>query len=124
MIDRSHIAEGERLRDEGMERAADAAPCRVTAGRVAMLRALIGRGTATIDDATPPDEIATGYADGGCWRGSVTRSLAEDGYIVATGEYRPSVRPSAHRRPLAVWRLVDLAGALAYIIVATDALSD
>lgn len=124
MIDRSHIAQGERLRDEGLKLAADAAPDRVTLGRVRMLRAMIGAAdrTATIDDATPPDEIATGYADGGYWRGQVPRSLATEGVIEATGNYRPSIRPSAHRRPNAVWRLIDLPRALAYISLASHAL--
>lgn len=113
----SHIDAGERLRDEGMNRAAGRHPDRVTMGRAAMLRAMLASsdGTATIDDATPADEIATGYADGGHWRGNVTRSLAADGLTEPTGDYRRTIRPAGHRRPVAVWRLVDRTAAALHL---------
>lgn len=125
MSDKNSIESGERLRDEGMGLAADRQPDRITAGRAAMLRALLDSadGTAAIDDATPPSEIATGYADGGCWRGTVTRSLAGDGYTELTGEYRRSGRPTRHRSPVAVWRLTDRAAASRHLAYLTAALA-
>lgn len=108
MIDRSHIAEGERLRDEGMNRAAARRPDRVTLGRLAMLRALLHApdGTGSLDDATPPDELAAQYADGGKWRGQVVRSLIADDFVEQVG-YVKTIRPAGHRRPIALLRLTD-----------------
>lgn len=102
-------AEAERLRDEGMNRAAESKPNRVMLGKVDLLDALLRSPdhTGTIDDATDDDAIASAFADGGCWRGTVTRSLARAGYIEKTGRCRPSVRKSAHCRDLPIWRLVD-----------------
>jgi hypothetical protein len=38
--------------------------------------------------------------------GAVMKSMARDGYIRATGEYRKSSRVDCHARPVAVWRVV------------------
>jgi hypothetical protein len=116
-IKRDLAAEGERRREIGMALAAARRPDRVTLARWAMLNALLRSpdGTGTIDDATPQNEVVAKYADGGKWRGTVTRSLALDGYTAPTGEYRRTTRPAAHRRPNAVWRLTDRENALAYV---------
>jgi hypothetical protein len=108
-IDRDALRRaGETRRDVGMAAAALPKSLRVRAGMVAMLDALIRSpdGTATIDDATAPDDLAAAYADGGQWRGSVTRSLAAMGLIakVAAGA---SDRPSRHAGARYVWRLVS-----------------
>lgn len=108
-VDRAALQQqGERQRDAGMGAAAEAKARRIRAGKIAMLDALLRSpdGTATIDDATPPDDLREAFADGGCWRGSVTLSLAKDGLIekVAAG---PSVRPSRHAGLRHVWRLTD-----------------
>ncbi len=101
-------AEGERRRDEGMNLAAARRPDRVALGRWAFLNALLRSpdGTATIDQATPPDELAAGFIDGGQWRGTVTRSLVADGLAEIAGTTR-SIRPSRHRGWVAVLRLTD-----------------
>ena len=108
--------EGERLRDVGMALAAARRPDRVTLGRLALVQALVDSldGTATIDDATPPDEMAAGYEDGGRWRGTVTRSLVADGLATIDGTTR-SRRPSRHRGYVARLRLADRPAAIAYL---------
>ena len=108
-VDRAGLRrEGETRRDAGMAAAALPKAVRVRAGQVAMLDALLRSpdGTATIDDATAPDDLGQAFADGGQWRGSVPRSLAAMGLIakLAAGA---SDRPSRHAGARYVWRLVD-----------------
>ncbi len=109
-------AEGERRRDVGMALAAARRPDRVTLGRLALVQALIDSldGTATIDDATTPEEMAAGYEDGGRWRGTVTRSLVADGLATIDGTTR-SRRPSRHRGYVARLRLADRPAAVQYL---------
>ncbi|MEQ8847414.1 MAG: hypothetical protein RIC11_06675 [Botrimarina sp.] len=108
-VDRSALrSEGERRRDHGMAAAACPKALRVRAGQVALLDALLRSpdGTATIDDATAPDDLRAAFTDGGQWRGTVPRALAAMGLIdkVAIGS---SQRPSRHAGTRGVWRLVD-----------------
>jgi hypothetical protein len=102
------IADGERRRDAGMSRAASRRPDRVTAGRLALAVALLEslNGCATIDNATPPGELAEGYSDGGRWRGTVVRSMVADGLVEVVGTAR-STRPSRHRGYIARLRAKD-----------------
>ncbi len=97
---------GEVGKLRGMELAANRRPDKVTAGKIAMLRALLTSpdGTATIDDATP--DLAESFADGGKWRGPVCRSLSMAKLIESVGVEK-SDRPSRHRGYVARWRLVD-----------------
>jgi hypothetical protein len=113
---RDLAAEGERRRDEGMNLAAARRPDRVAIGRWALVNALLRSpdGTATIDAATAPDELAAGFADGGRWRGTVTRSLVADGLAEIAGMTR-SIRPSRHRGWVAVLRLTDRPKAAEYV---------
>ncbi len=101
-------AEGERRRDAGMTLAADRKSLRVKAGKIAFLDALLRStdGTATLDDATPPDDLQQKFSDGGKWRGSVPLSLSKAGIIEKAGE-AISNRPSRHAGTLRLWRLVD-----------------
>ncbi|WP_417735863.1 hypothetical protein [Rosistilla oblonga] len=124
MILLATIAEGERRRDEGMTRAAARRPDRVTLGRQAMLRALLQSpsGTASLDDATPPDELTSQYADGGKWRGQVIRSLIADGFAEHIG-YVKTIRPAGHRRPIALLRLTDRTAAALHLCRMTAALA-
>jgi hypothetical protein len=117
-------AEGERLRDIGMALAAGRRPDRVTLGRLAMVKALLlsPTSTATIDDATTTEELASGYADGGRWRGTVTRSLLLDGFAIIDGMTR-SKRPSRHRGYVAILRLTDRQAAIAYLSRMTAAIA-
>jgi hypothetical protein len=108
-IDRDALRRiGETRRDVGMAAAACPKALRVRVGKLAMLDALLRSpdGTASIDDATAPDDMAEAFADGGQWRGQITRSLAADGLIakVAAGA---SDRPSRHAGARYVWRLVS-----------------
>jgi len=121
---RDPVADAERRRDEGMNRAAARRPDRVTLGRLAFISALLRSpsGSATLDDATAPDELSSKYADGGKWRGSVALSLAKDGLIAATGATR-SRRRSRHRGLLSVWQLTDRGKAERYVRRMTAALA-
>lgn len=108
-IDRDALRrDGENRRDAGIAAASVPKALRVRAGMVSLLDALIRSpdGTATIDDATAPGDLAEAFADGGRWRGSVPRSLAKMGLIakVAAGA---SDRPSRHAGARYVWRLVS-----------------
>ncbi|MBX3435310.1 MAG: hypothetical protein KF847_18490 [Pirellulales bacterium] len=106
--------QGDGLRDAGMGLAAGARPERVTAGKAALLRALLNApdGTATIDDATA--DLSAEFRDGGKWRGTVTRSLAVLGLIEPVGAEK-SDRPSRHRGYVTRWRLRDRQKAVAYL---------
>ena len=108
MTEHNHQAEAERLRDEGMTRAAAAKGCRITAGKVALLDALLSKPdhTGTIDDATDRDLIASVFKDGGKWRGTVTRSLSDAGFIEPVDAVK-SRRTSRHCGYVTRWRLVD-----------------
>jgi hypothetical protein len=114
-LHRDLVAQGECRRDVGMSLAAERRPDRVALGRLAMVDALLRSpdGTATIDAATPPDELAAEFADGGKWRGAVVLSLIRDGVAVITGTRR-SVRPSRHRGYVSVLQLIDRTKAMAY----------
>ncbi|MFN6302788.1 MAG: hypothetical protein ACK42H_11420 [Planctomycetota bacterium] len=89
---------------------------RVTLGRLSLLASLLrsDTGSATIDDAIGADEIRTQFADGGRWRGTVTKSLVSDGFATIKGATQ-SLRPSRHRGYVAVLRLTDRAGAAEYL---------
>ena len=109
-------AAGHAAKDEGMTRAALSKAQRIESHRRALLDTLLASPdrTATIDDATPDDELGAEYADGGKWRGTVTRSLASDGYIERVG-FADSRRASRHAGPVGVWRLIDAAAARRYL---------
>jgi hypothetical protein len=113
---RDLAAEGERRRDIGVSLAATRRIDRVAMGRWALVNALLRSpdGTATIDAATSPDELATGFADGGRWRGAVVLSLLRDGLAECTGATR-SIRPSRHRGWVAVLKLTDRTKAADYV---------
>jgi hypothetical protein len=116
-VDRKSLCkDGETRRDVGMALAAARRPDRVTLGRVRLLQALLASpaGTATIDDASTADELSSGFADGGRWRGTVTRSLVADGFAVIVHTTR-SVRPSRHRGYVSVLKLVDRVAAENYV---------
>jgi hypothetical protein len=114
-ISRDLIAEGECRRDSGMELAASNCPDQITQAKWALAMALLqsATGTATIDDATPAGELVDAYADGGRWRGSVTRSMVVEGYAEMIGTTR-SVRPSRHRGYIGVLRVKDRDALLAF----------
>jgi hypothetical protein len=63
-------------------------------------------GTATLDDAA---DLASAFADGGRWRGSIPTALARRGLIECAG-HRQSDRAARHRGLVTVWRAIDRAG--------------
>jgi hypothetical protein len=90
----------------GMTLAADAKPDKVTAGKIAFLRALLKSpdSTATIDDAT--EDLTARFRDGGKWRGLICLSLAKAG-LIRRVDVVLSRRPSRHRGYVTKWRLMD-----------------
>lgn len=118
------IADGESRRNVGMALAAARRPDNVSLGRCAMVRALLRSpdGIATIDDATTADELASGYDDGGKWRGTVVLSLVRDKLAEIVGTTR-SRRPSRHRGYVARLRLADRCKAELYLRRMSAALS-
>jgi len=124
MQKRDLAAEGERRRDIGISLAATRRIDRVAMGRWSLVNALLRSpdGTATIDAATAPDELAAGFADGGKWRGAVVLSLLRDGLAECVGATR-SIRPSRHRGWVAVLRLTDRQKAADYVRRLTAAFS-
>jgi hypothetical protein len=98
------LFDAEEARDEAIERVGNAAPrdWMDDAKSAAMLVALARFDFTTDDvwkalgDAAPPEPRAMG---------AVMKSLAAEGRIRATGEYRKSVRVECHARPVAVWRV-------------------
>jgi hypothetical protein len=97
---------------------------RVTLGRLSLLASLLrsNTGSATIDDATGADELRNQFADGGRWRGTVTKSVIADGFATIEGVTQ-SVRPSRHRGYIAVLRLADRAGAVDYLRTFAEAVA-
>jgi hypothetical protein len=96
---------GELMRDAGVEAAAAGANREwlIRRGQLALLDAMAERDdlTATTDDATT--HLIGAYADGGKWRGEVTKGLARRGLILRDGAVR-SCRAARHRGLLTLWR--------------------
>lgn len=113
---KERVADGEQRKRVGMALAASRNSDRVTLGRLSLLASLLRSesGSATIDDATRADELQSQFADGGRWRGTVTKSLVADGFASIEGTTQ-SKRPSRHRGYVAVLRLADRANALEYL---------
>ncbi|MCY3007687.1 MAG: hypothetical protein NTV29_17160 [Planctomycetota bacterium] len=118
------IADGERRKRVGMALAASNNIDRVTLGRLTLLASLLrsDTGSATIDDATGADDLRNQFADGGRWRGTVTKSVIADGFATIEGVTQ-SVRPSRHRGYVAVLRLADRAGAVDYLRTFAEAVA-
>lgn len=118
------IADGEQRKRVGMALAASNNTDRVTLGRLSLLASLLrsNTGSATIDDATGADELRNQFADGGRWRGTVTKSVIADGFATIEGVTQ-SVRPSRHRGYIAVLRLADRAGAVDYLRTFAEAVA-
>lgn len=118
------IADGERRKRVGMALAASNNIDRVTLGRLTLLASLLrsNTGSATIDDATGADDLRNQFADGGRWRGTVTKSVIADGFATIEGVTQ-SVRPSRHRGYVAVLRLADRASAVDYLRTFAEAVA-
>ena len=98
--------EGELLKERGMNIAATGRDLQIFAHEAAFLRVLLRRGDddfATLDDV---GDIAEKFRDGGKWRGSVPKRLANLGIINAVGVVK-STRPSRHRGFVTLWQLRD-----------------
>ena len=84
----------------------------IASGKLAMLRALLTNGRATID--VIPTVRDRAFRDGGKWRGQITRTLHAKKIIEKVGLVA-SDRKSRHRSDLVVWGLRDAAKAVTEI---------
>lgn len=98
----------------------DAALALLRAHRAALVRDLtratvrlaVDRNTVTADDVRAVVPIPPGIRP--VVVGAALRDVALSGIVRRIG-YRPSTRPAAHARPLAVWQLADRDAALAWL---------
>lgn len=104
--------DGAARRDDALAMLAELRELHVLRGRRALLAALLTHGTATADDVRAAVDLPA-RIDPVCL-GAVPLPLVRAG-IVARDGYRPTCRPTAHARPVAVWRLVDRAGAVRWL---------
>jgi hypothetical protein len=104
--------DGAGRRDAALDALAELRDLHVLRGRRALLSALVAHGTATADDVRAAVDLPDGI-DPVCL-GAVPLPLARAGIIVRAG-YVPTGRPTAHARPVAVWRLADRAAAVAWL---------
>lgn len=96
--------EGERRRDVARSMLETRRERVIQRARRVLLTVLLIRGEATMDDVRDAVTLPAGV-DPVCL-GCVPGPLARAGIIRAAGSVRTS-RPTAHARPLTVWRLVD-----------------
>jgi len=101
-------AEGEVRRDAALNLLRARRADLIRACTAAALRIALDRGEVCADDVRagvpiPPD-ISPKLV------GCVFRDLADAGILRRAG-FRPSTRPTAHARPLSVWRLADATAA-------------
>ncbi|MBI5765384.1 MAG: hypothetical protein HZA51_17890 [Planctomycetes bacterium] len=115
MTRKRSIERGEAWRDRGMlfAASADGKAELIAQCQLAMLEAMRARPdrTGTTDDAA---ELGRKYADGGKWRGTVSKLLSLRKVIEAVGSAK-SARAHRHRGLLTVWRIIDDARADAEI---------
>jgi hypothetical protein len=83
----------------------------------ALLTVLLEAGSATADDVRELVELPPGVGPK-CF-GAVPLPLARAGIIYREG-YAPTSRPTAHARPLSVWRLADRNKALRWLADHSD----
>ena len=99
----------ESARDAGIELAARRKDWYVRRDTLRFLDAMMASPirTASMDDAV--GGLATTFADGGKWRGSIPKALDREGLIESAG-VRRSDRLARHRGYVGEWRAVDLGG--------------
>jgi hypothetical protein len=93
----------EAAKQKGLERAARSHGSAILQTQIALLRAILALGKATLDDATPPEQMANGFADNGKWRGAAVAELSRAGLIKPCG-FSPTERPSRHCCWNRVWK--------------------
>jgi hypothetical protein len=110
----SDTAGGDAAKDEGMGRAARGRRMKMARLQRDLLDALLKSGQPlTVEAATPADQIARQYADGGKWVGPAVAELAGDGIVSHLRDTKGrlavlrSPRPARHSGTSYVWQLVD-----------------
>lgn len=108
MSDNFDRAEGARRKDDELERLAKLRALHVLRGRRALLSAMLAHGTATADDVRAAVDLPA-RVNPVCL-GAVAPPSAKAGIITLAG-FAQTSRPTAHARPVSVWRLSDRAAA-------------
>lgn len=104
--------EGERRKADALALLADRRAVYVRRGQRALLAALLAMDTATADDVRDAVELPAGIAP--VCLGAVPSALAR-ARIIGRDGYVLTCRPTAHARPVSVWRLLDRAAALRWL---------
>jgi hypothetical protein len=105
-------AAGAEAKERGMDLAAFRRTRQIRSGMLAFLEALLAspNRTATLDESCTNAESANRFVEGGKWRGSIVKNLAEMGLIRAITDddgnrlVSLSIRPARHRGLIGVWR--------------------
>jgi hypothetical protein len=105
---RAGRAEGERRKDASLDTLGARRERYVIAGRRALVKAMVANGTATADDVRDQVELPEGI-DPKCF-GSVPGPLARAGIAERVG-FVTTTRPSAHARPISVWKIANFSKA-------------
>ena len=103
---------GERLKQDALNALEKSRAYHVLRARRVLLERLLADGSATIDIVREAIELPEGI-DPKLF-GSVPGGLARAGIIERDG-FTTTTRPTAHARPVSIWRLVDRAKAEAWL---------
>lgn len=105
-------AEAIRRREAAIERHQRRRPWRILAAQAALLRLLLDRDTASVEDLRDVCAVTNGHD--ARWLGAVPRELRVRGIISHAG-YHAGRRPESHGRPLSSWRIIDRPAALEWL---------
>ena len=109
---RCGTAEGETRKADALATLVERRAVYVRRGQRALLTALLAGGSATADDVRDAVDLPRGI-DPVCL-GAVPTALARARIIYRDG-YAPTSRPTAHARPVSLWRLSDRNKALRWL---------
>jgi hypothetical protein len=104
--------EGERRKQDAFATLTANREAVIRRAQRALLTVLLETGSATADDVRKLVELPLGIGPK-CF-GAVPLPLARAGIIFRDG-YTPTSRPTAHARPLSIWRLADREAALRWL---------
>jgi len=107
------LDEGKRRRDVALARLHEHHADIIRKLQFAAIHVALETGTTCADDVRALVAIPPGMSPKVV--GPAFRELAADGLLVRIGS-RPSIRPEAHARSIAVWQLADSAAASAFLI--------
>ena len=112
MMPPTDLSEGLRRKDVAIIRLAARHSGLIRQARRALLIELLAHNRATIDDVRRVVPCPDGVSPKAF--GAMPKELARDRIIEHDG-FAKSTRPQSHARPVSVWRLIDRAGAEAWL---------